>query len=465
MTYPVELSKGQNIEFPDDLTHVDILLGWDESDRDVDASALLLIGGRVASDDHFVFYNQPTSLDGSVKYLGRSRSESGPQERISIGLDEVPDDIETIAIAGSTDSGTFGDLGKLHLRVVDAAGAVVANYSTADADTETAFTFAEVYRRAGRWKLRAVGQGWATGLAGLAGDFGVSVDDESDATIPTSDPVTEPDAEPADTMRDIGTSADAAASSPERAPRRKRGVTTAKPAARSVSLPQFDLRDNDSWQPARLFSVVGVGSGDEQERRATAALVSTMQAVRPFARAICSRLGAPVGRFEGYIEVSYTKGDGKVIPDAVLRVVRGSKIWTALVEVKTGNGQLGREQLENYLDVARRQKYDTVVSLSNDIPAGAGELPVEVDRRKLAKVALRHLSWADVTHEARMLLAHGGIDDGLQAWLLSEFLRYLAHPRSGAAEFTDMGRHWVNVRDSAAAGTVRAGDVKAAAVA
>lgn len=485
MTDPVVLSKGQNIEVPE-TTHLDLLLGWNEPQRGVDVSALLLTGGRVPSDENFVFYNQPASSEGSVRHLGRSVAESGQQERVTIDLESVPEHIDSIAIAGSTDHGTLAELGAITLTVVDHGGVAIAEYTSSDAVTETALCVAEVYRRNGRWKLRAVGQGWSTGLAGLATDFGVDIDNGS-----------EPELEPAGTSSvvvgapppPIGEPAehDPAAAAPTtspglvpppgsveatsepspspRQPRRKRGISTVKPAARAARLPQFQLRDNDSWQPARLFSVIGVGSGDEQERRATAAVVSTMQAVKPFARAICSRLGAPVGRVEGYIEVPYTRGEGKVIPDAVLRVARGGKVWTALLEVKTGTGQLQREQLENYLDVARRHKYDTVVSLSNDIPAGAGELPVEVDRRKLTKVELRHLSWADIIHEARMLLAHGGLDDDLQAWVLNELLRYLTHPRSGATEFSDMGPHWVGVRDRAAADTLRAGDAKAANVA
>ncbi len=209
----------------------------------------------------------------------------------------------------------------------------------------------------------------------------------------------------------------------------------------------------------------GVGAGEEQEQRATSALIATMQAVRPLARALCARMGAPAGAFEGYVEVRYERGDSTVIPDAVLKVVRGGRVWTGLLEVKTGTGKLRREQLESYLDVARRKKYDAVISLTNDVPAGAGELPVEVDRRKLAKVALRHLSWAEVAHEVRMLLAHGGVEDDLQTWLTGEFLRYLEHPRSGVTEFVDMGRHWVAVREAITAGTLRAGDQKGAAVA
>lgn len=322
--------------------------------------------------------------------------------------------------------------------------------------------------------MRAVGQGWDSGLAGLATDFGVTIDDAADEEL-TAEPAEAASAGIAESIpaEPIASSIKAlpepTRATPEKAaakPTTKpRGVRTAKQTLKKAKPIEFKLAELDAWQPARLFSVVGVGAGEEQEGRATSALIATMQAVRPFARAICARLAAPVGNFEGYVEVQYSQGESKVIPDAVLKVSRGSRVWTALLEVKTGNGKLRREQLENYLDVARKQKYDVVVSLSNDIPASPGELPVQVDRRKLAKVALRHLSWAEVAHEARMLLSHGGIEDDLQAWLLSEFLRYLDHPRSGAADFADMGRHWVAVRDAVTTGTLRASDQKALSVA
>ncbi|GCE41728.1 Ferredoxin reductase [Rhodococcus wratislaviensis] len=461
------LSKGQNLSLPADVEQIDVVLGWTESDVEVDASALLLnADGKVRSDADFVFYNQPESTDGSIRFLGTSGTEEGAQARIAIDLSTVPDDVHTVALAGSVAAGQFGDLGKLALRVVDGAGHTLAEYVTADATTESAFVFGEVYRRNGDWKVRAVGQGWDSGLAGLATDFGVDIDDD-------------PDPAPADAPSDrenpdvaVTADSDTPQLVPELpttpvAPRKAttRGVRTTKRAVKKSKPLVFGLAEQDTWQPARLFSVVGVGAGEEQERRATSALIATMQAVRPFARAVCARVGAPTGTFEGYVEVPYERGETKVIPDAVLKVSRGSRVWTGLLEVKTGSGKLKKEQLENYLDVARKKKYDVVVSLSNDVPASAGELPVEVDRRKLAKVALRHLSWAEVAHEARMLLSHGGIDDDLQAWVLAEFLRYLDHPRSGAVEFVDMGRHWVTVRDAVTAGTLRAGDQKALTVA
>ncbi|MFF2396006.1 TerD family protein [Nocardia sp. NPDC058114] len=438
------LSKGQNIPLPEDVDRVDIVIGWPEPEIEVDASALLLgADRRVGSDADFVFYNQTESPDGSVCFLGTSATEEGKQARISIDLSAVPVHVHTIALAGSVGEGTFGALGKLAFHVIDPAGHSLAEYLTADADTESAFVFGEVYRRDGNWKVRAVGQGWESGLTGLATDFGVTVEDPAPA--PAEPEVVVPETPAVQTP--------------------SRGVATAKRVVRKTKPIEFRQAESDTWQPARLFSVIGVGAGEEQERRTTSALIATMQAVRPFARAICARMGAPAGAFEGYLEVQYESGDTKVIPDAVLKVSRGAKQWTGLLEVKTGNGKLRRDQLESYLDVARRKKYDAVVSLSNDIPAGPGELPVQVDRRKLTKVALRHLSWAEVAHEARMLTTHGGIDDALQAWILAEFLRFLDHPRSGAAEFVDMGRHWVTVRDAVTQGTLRAGDAKALTVA
>ncbi|WP_433683421.1 TerD family protein [Nocardia sp. CA-119907] len=467
MTSPI-LAKGQNVPLPDDVIRIDVVLGWSESEIEVDASALLLrADGKVGSDGDFVFYNQPESPDGSVRFLGTSATEEGAQARIAIDLSAVPEHVHTVALVGSVGIGTFGDLGKLALRVVDAAGHSLAEYTTADATTESAFVFGEVYRRGDVWKVRAIGQGWDSGLAGLATDFGVDVDDGADPEASDSpvdaEPASEAPAEPGSVAAPDQTSEQPSGSDVPK-PVRNRGVRTAKRTLKKAKPIEFKLAELDGWQPARLFSVV-VGAGEEQERRATSALIATMQAVRPFARAVCARMGAPAGTFEGYVEVQYELGESKVVPDAVLKMSRGSRVWTGLLEVKTGTGKLRRDQLENYLDVARKKKYDVVVSLSNDIPAGPGELPVEVDRRKLTKVALRHLSWAEVAHEARMLLSHGGIDNDLQAWILSEFVRYLDHPRSGVTEFVDMGRHWVAIRDAVTAGILRAGDQKALTVA
>lgn len=221
----------------------------------------------------------------------------------------------------------------------------------------------------------------------------------------------------------------------------------------------------ESWHQARLIPTSGINGADEQERRATSALLAVMAAVREFGRALTGPIGAPTGVCETYIEVPFTVGDAKCIPDGLIRVARGQRVWTALVEVKTGANSLATEQLETYLDVAREQGFDAVVTFSNEIPSMPGQHPTRIDKRKLKKVALHHWSWSQVLSEAVMQKEHRGVADPDQAWILGELIRYLEHPRSGALEFEDMGASWVSTREAIAAGTLRPADPAAAEVA
>jgi hypothetical protein len=159
-----------------------------------------------------------------------------------------------------------------------------------------------------------------------------------------------------------------------------------------------------------------------------------------------------------FIEVPLVVGEKRVYPDGLIRVIRGSRSWTALVEVKTGSNRLATEQLENYLDVARDEGFDAVITISNEIPAVAGQHPTKVDKRKLRKVALHHVSWSQVLAEAVLQKEFRGVADPDQAWILGELIRYLEHQKSGALEFDDMGESWVTVRDSVAASTLRPSD-------
>lgn len=221
----------------------------------------------------------------------------------------------------------------------------------------------------------------------------------------------------------------------------------------------------EAWHEARLIPTSGINGPEEQERRATSALLAVMTSVREFGRVMTQPLGAPAGAVNTYIEVPFMLGESRVYPDGLIRVSRGSKTWTALVEVKTGTNDLEAKQLENYLDVAREHGFDAVITISNQIPAIAGQHPTVVDKRKLKKVVLHHLSWSQVLSEAVMQKEHRGVADPDQAWILGELVRYLEHPRSGALEFDDMGAGWVTVREAVAAGTLRANDKAAPEVA
>ena len=135
---------------------------------------MLRESGQVGSDADFVFYNQARHPSGSVRHAGKS----GTVDTVEVDLAAVPGEVERVVLAASADGGTFGQAPGLRLAVTDtASGAVLAEFAI-EATQETAMVCGELYRRNGRWKFRAVGQGYASGLAGLATDYGISVGDE-----------------------------------------------------------------------------------------------------------------------------------------------------------------------------------------------------------------------------------------------------------------------------------------------
>ena len=225
-------------------------------------------------------------------------------------------------------------------------------------------------------------------------------------------------------------------------------------------------RDTPSWESARLIPVSGIRNAEEQEHRATSALLAVLSAVDEFGLAFTKPYGAPKGRLQAYIEVTFELADGRSVrPDGLIQTARGKKTWTALIEVKTGSNGLDREQIETYLDLAKEQGFDCVITISNQIAKIPGEHPVDVDKRKLKKVALYHLSWSRVLTEAVLQKSHRGVADPDQAWILGELIRYLEHPNAGSVDFSDMGEHWVGVRDAVKNGTLRRSDKKAIEVA
>jgi len=188
----IQLSKGSNVSVAaatGGATTVTVSLHWHaRAGLDADLSALLLTAaGRVRSDKDMVFYNQPSGGDGAVAHRGKTLSGAATQDSVSVDLARLPAEIVRVVIAASLDGpGGFGQLDGLGVDLASAGGPPAASYEISDATTETALLFVELYRRGGEWKLRAVGQGYSTGLAGLATDFGISVDDATPAatTVP-----------------------------------------------------------------------------------------------------------------------------------------------------------------------------------------------------------------------------------------------------------------------------------------
>ncbi|MEO6886622.1 MAG: TerD family protein [Jatrophihabitantaceae bacterium] len=189
----VSLSKGGNVSLTKEapgLTAVVVGLGWEErttsgADFDLDASALIVgTSGKILSDANFIFFNNLTSPDGSVEHMGDNLvgGGGGDDEQIKVNLAAVPAEADKIVVAVSIYDAeargqSFGQVRNAYIRVVNQAGdGEITRYDLSeDASNETAMIFGELYRSGAEWKFRAVGQGYSTGLGGIARDFGVNI--------------------------------------------------------------------------------------------------------------------------------------------------------------------------------------------------------------------------------------------------------------------------------------------------
>ncbi len=155
-----ELIAGQNAPLGERQIQVDLLA------RNADLSVLLVeANGRVGRDEDFVFYNNPRSADGAVMLTGNSAS---------VSTDLLPQRCERVVVVVSAgDGNTMADATAV-LR--QPGGGTDFQFRPADAARVSALVWGEIYLRNGSWRLRAVGQGWSDGLAGLARDYGVNVD-------------------------------------------------------------------------------------------------------------------------------------------------------------------------------------------------------------------------------------------------------------------------------------------------
>ncbi|WP_427923218.1 TerD family protein [Streptomyces sp. cg40] len=179
------MTPGSNIPLPVSRVAVDV-----SAPVRLDVSSLLLTGdGKVRSDDDFIFYNQPNGP--GVTY--RSGGGTSP-DAITVDTAAVPPGIEKIVVTASPDAAgqTFqGIEPTATIRSAD-DGSVLATFTPPQLGAETALVVVEIYLRNGVWKARAVGQGYANGLAGIATDFGVSVEEPAPAPVAAPAPMAPP---------------------------------------------------------------------------------------------------------------------------------------------------------------------------------------------------------------------------------------------------------------------------------
>ncbi|WP_026878876.1 TerD family protein [Ignatzschineria larvae DSM 13226] len=188
----VSLAKGGNVSLSKsapNMKNILVGLGWDvrETDGaefDLDASVFLLTdSGKVRGDADFIFYNNLRSQDGSIEHTGDNRTGEGEgdDESIKVNLDLIPAAISKLVFVVTIHDAqvrrqSFGQVQGAFIRLVNNDTNVeVARYDLSeDASTETAMLFGELYRHNGEWKFRAVGQGYAGGLASVCQQYGIN---------------------------------------------------------------------------------------------------------------------------------------------------------------------------------------------------------------------------------------------------------------------------------------------------
>lgn len=200
----------------------------------------------------------------------------------------------------------------------------------------------------------------------------------------------------------------------------------------------------ESGQLARLIPTV---ADSKKEERATSCLLASFMVVPAFAKEVLSEAGASVGkrvRIESYTEVVFKCADNKKKsrPDGLIVMHQGSKTWTALVESKVGSAELTKEQIEEYLDLAKEHDVDAVITISNQFATTPSNHPVQVSKSKMRSVKLYHFSWLSLISKIVLLTDNKEVDDPEQAYILSELVRYLRHDFSGVSSLTSMHRNW-----------------------
>ncbi len=198
-----------------------------------------------------------------------------------------------------------------------------------------------------------------------------------------------------------------------------------------------------SGEIARLIPVA-----NKTELKNTCVTCAMLMAVQEFAEELLGSVGAPTGKRSKvwvWLEPVFKAGknDNKDRPDALIVVNNGRREWRALVEAKAKGADLDAGQIERYLDIAKSQSVDAVITVSNQFVATPTQSPCEINRQKLKKVCLFHWSWSYLKTEAKIQLSKSAVSDPDQAYMLNEFVRFLEHESTGVSEFEQMGKEWV----------------------
>ena len=220
---------------------------------------------------------------------------------------------------------------------------------------------------------------------------------------------------------------------------------TTKIKERIVSLFTPDIPSYlKSGEPARLIPVT------KGEVRLTSCTLATLRSVKDFAKNLLRSIDVSCGlrtKIECFTEVVFENNDS-LRPDGLIVVTNGNKQWRALIEAKIDRWTLDSEQITDYINLARDNGIDAVITISNQYTAKPTHHPVWINRNKAARsIKLYHWSWTYIFSEAVRLVSSDKLSDSEQTYMLNELIRYLEHPNTGVRSFDSMDSSWKSVCD------------------
>lgn len=202
-----------------------------------------------------------------------------------------------------------------------------------------------------------------------------------------------------------------------------------------------------SGEFARL---IPVAADSNKEARAASILLATLSAVPPFQSVMLSSLNQRIGirsNLDCYTEIVF-KGDdkNKSRPDGLMVLDgRGGRIWTCLIEAKIKNEIIDQEQIERYLNLAKQNNIDAVLTISNQFVAMPTHSPLHLPKSALKNIELYHWSWMYTLTNALLLLETETFERPEQKFILAEMTRYFSHPTIGISSFDRMNSEWKDV--------------------
>ncbi len=198
-----------------------------------------------------------------------------------------------------------------------------------------------------------------------------------------------------------------------------------------------------SGEVARLIPVI---ADSRKEQRAVSVFLATLSAVPLFSDALLGGIGKKPGRranINTFTEVVLkTAGSTNDRPDGLIEMKSGTKNWVALVEAKISAAKLDKDQVQRYMQLAKAQNIDAVITISNQFVPRPQHSPITVPWQLAKSVLLFHWSWKHILTEALLIQQSKSIEDPDQAFILREFVRFISHDSVGITGFNKMPTVW-----------------------